>query len=84
MRYVLSWKAPEGEVASADLDGTTVADNHPVPCRTAWFAALLGAKIAYANESLTQRVVEAATRLDTTELGREVEVNGWTFLIERL
>jgi hypothetical protein len=79
--YWLNWKAPEGRIARAELDGTLVTSNAPVPCRTWWAAALLAAKIAYDNESLTDRVTRAAEEIDSLAYGQRLDVNGWTFWI---
>jgi hypothetical protein len=81
--YELSWKAPEGKVAKANLDSIAVDSNAPVVCRTWWEASLLAARIAYDNESLTDRVCKAAELIDSsTPLDlTEVEVNGWVFTI---
>lgn len=79
IKYELSWKAPEGKTAKAELDDLRVDGNAPVECNTWWAAALLAAKIAFENESFTERVTAAAERLDDELALRPVEVNGWVF-----
>lgn len=79
--YWLHWDAPEGETARAELDGTLVAGNAPVPMRTWWGASVLAAKIAYGNESLTDRVCRGAEHMDQAGADQRVGINGWTFWI---
>lgn len=80
MGYTLSWTAPDGMTAKADLDGVFVDGNVPIWCKTWWFASVLAAKIAYGNEGLTSRVCAAAELVEVS--GSEgVEVNGWMFTI---
>jgi hypothetical protein len=80
-KYLLSWTAPEGQTAKAELDGLVVDGNEAMVCNTWWGASLLAAKIAFDNESLTQRVTEAAELIDEQSPQGDVTVNGWTFTI---
>jgi hypothetical protein len=81
IKYLLSWTAPEGQTAKADLDGLVVDSNDPMVCNTWWGASVLAAKIAYGNESLTKRVADAAELVEVNAQTGPVTVNGWTFTI---
>jgi hypothetical protein len=81
MKYVLSWVAPEGKTAKAELDGVVVDSNEPMVMNTWWAASVLAAKIAFDNEGLTGRVSTAAEDIDDLSPHGPVEVNGWTFTI---
>jgi len=76
-KYVLSWKAPEGVTAKAELDGLVVDSNEPMVCNTWWTASILAAKIAFGSESLTDRVTKAAEEIDDLSPQGPVDVNGW-------
>lgn len=79
--FVLHWTAPEGRVASAELEDVTVSANKPVECWTWWFASVLAAKII-TGESLTKKVVDLAARIEF-EIGSEPrEFEGWKFWIK--